>query len=229
MRIQPASCARFSAAVALILFLTSLASAQEEIAKTRPKLGGPFLGVLFTGASLRTDKYISDSTARTASGPGLGIQGGWDFPFGVSFFADWEQAAIKREIGDYSFRNIDAGVRLRGVQLRRVLGGVVPYVEVAANDRSIFQAQVRREGHVYPNPPKAFDEAPFPNVESNSRGSMVGGGIEYPLTSRFRLNAGIKVTSGAFDRIMFGGGFVEGWDFTARSRLLSLGITWHGV
>ena len=191
--------------------------------KTPQKPAGIFAGVELSPFLISTDKYISDTSARTSAAMGVGAQVGLRSRLGIGPFVRLEGAFAPRQSGSYRVLNFNYGLRWSVVPLQGALHGRIPYVEVAVNNRIISQNNVKVEGRTYSN---GSEEAPFPKVSSGGIAMLVGAGLEFHVREKALLNMGISRTKGRFNSIRFGGSPVDGWDFDGTDYRLHVGIQW---
>jgi hypothetical protein len=212
-----------AAASVIIGIITAPVGAQQA---TRTDAGGFFIGGAVHLAGLRTDKYISDTSARVAIGAGSQIRVGWANKV-ITPFVGIDLAYVPRSIGSYKFANLDFGARLRIPPLKRLTGSGTPYVEAAISNPNIFQNQVKVEGRDYTPRSGVPYELPFPSVSAEGIVKTFGAGLSYRKNRHHDLEIGFDVSNGSFDSVRFGGQPVPGWDFRATTVRLHLGINWH--
>src|SRR4051794_16754399 len=103
----------------------------QEQSPLQESAGGLGVSVYGLGAALHTNKYISDSSARSVVGRGAGARISWDLPAGFTPFVGMDFADVSRSMGQYRFSNIDFGLRVKTPFLKRFMPAAIPYIEAA--------------------------------------------------------------------------------------------------
>jgi opacity protein-like surface antigen len=199
----------FVLAAALAGTVSTTAAAQLDApAPPRSKTAGFNLGVFLNGSAVRVD----DSDV-IESGAGGSVHLGYGFTENVSVFLRVNGAAIESDdvpSGSYTMAHADIGVRYS------FLGSSTawrPFVQGAFSGRAV-----------------SIDEGNAGTLDARGPGFTAGAGLEYFVTPRVAVEAGLSYSFGEFNEGRLNGGdWVDFEDeaFEATSSRFDLGVSWH--
>ena len=193
-------------ACATLLAATPLAAQGTALPASSTK--GVFLGFHLNGSAVSGD----DLTEDTESGGGLALQLGYGVTPRLAFVLDVTGAALKIQDDDVGFAHIDLLLRYAFTGPTRRL---VPFVEGGLTGRGLAQENADLGNGI------AGD------VTLTGGGVTVGGGLQFHVTPKVAIGAGLKWTTGEFDRITVDDVSVKDLDIDATSTRFNIGITWY--
>ncbi len=190
---------------ALCLVLTISAQAQP----TAQRIGGFFADLHLNSATLKLDD--ASANAMDGHGRGVGVLVGYSFPRYVAFYIEGNGGRINPDDIDprtdvVSYRPLHLDV---GTQLMVDLGPWRPYIDIAFTKRSM--------------------EFFLNGLESGMSGTGItyGGGLRFFFAPALALNASLKITQGAFDKVDVGLTQQAIPAIDARSARLNIGLSWY--
>ena len=204
----------FAVACAATLVAAPLAaqsSAQPTSARSSIT-SGFFLGLNFSGSSLRFDGDGSEAE----SGSGVGFQLGWGITPRFALFTDVNGAAMNTDGAQYGLGHFDLGMRY---SFARATSRWVPFLEGAVSARAVVQEDVEFvDGNG--NPYTA-------DMAMSGPGYTLGGGVQYHLAPNWALGTSLKWTKGEFTSVQVDNVTVDGFELDATSTRFNLGLTWY--
>ena len=208
-----------STALALLALLASsapLAAQMPSSSLPRANTGKLFLGLGLNGTSMHVDE--SDvSEDETNNGGGISGQIGWGFTPKFALFLEAGAARINTDDDDdFTLSHVDLGARYHFVSPSRAF---VPYLEAALTHRSANADDVQ-----FDDGTGTFEDV---DIEFSGNGFTLGGGIQFFVSPAWALNAGLKWTTGEFDKLKVDNVSIEDLDIDATTTRLTLGINWY--
>lgn len=199
----------FALAATLAGTVSTTAAAQMDApAPLRSKTAGFNVGVYLNGSAVK----VEDSDV-VESGAGGTVHLGYGFTENVSLFLRVNAAAIESDdvpSGSYAMAHVDMGARYS------FLGSSTawrPFVQAAFNGRAV-----------------SIDEEEAGTLDARGPGFSAGAGLEYFVTPRVAVEAGLSYSFGEFNEGRVNGGdWVDFEDeaFEATSSRFDLGVSWH--
>lgn len=199
----------FALAATLAGTITTTAAAQMDTpAPLRSKTAGFNLGVYLNGSAVQ----VEDSDV-IESGAGGSVHLGYGVTPNVSLFLRVNGAAIESDdvpSGSYTMAHVDIGARYS------FLGSSTawrPFVQGAFNGRAV-----------------SIDEGSAGTLDARGPGFSAGAGLEYFVTPRVAVEAGLSYSFGEFNEGRVDGGEwvdFEEESFNATSSRFDLGVSWH--
>jgi hypothetical protein len=167
-----------------------------------------FVNFGVNGTSISGNEDDLGDERRSGGGLSLGI--GYGFTSRFAIFLDGSAASVDGDGGDFVLSHGDLGARLHFSDQSKKL---IPYLEVALTARSA-------------SPESLGDDDEAEDIEISGTGLTVGGGILYFFNPRWAFNAGLKWSTGEFDKVRVGNVTVDGLEIDATSTRLNLGLSW---
>lgn len=199
----------FALAAALASTLSTTAAAQLDApAPLRSRTAGFNLGVYLNGSAVR----VEDSDV-IESGAGGTVHLGYGITENVSLFFRVNGAAIESDdlpSGSYAMAHADIGARYSFLASSSAWR---PFIQGAFSGRAV-----------------SIDEGSAGTLEARGPGFTAGAGLEYFVTPRVALEAGLSYSFGKFNEGRLNGGDWTDFEdeaFDATSSRFDLGVSWH--
>jgi opacity protein-like surface antigen len=171
---------------------------------------GFFAGIHLNGSSV---KFDGDGDEETESGPGLGFQLGYGFTRKVALYFDGTGAALEGDGGnDVGLAHGEIGVRYAFTGPTRRF---VPFLEAGIAGMALVEDDAELE------------TGSTGDVSLSGAGFTLGGGVQYYVSPKFALGAGLKFTSGEFTTFKVDNLSVGGFDTDATTTRINLGFVWY--
>ena len=204
------------ALVALLAASAPLAAQMPSSSLPRANTSRLFLGLGLNGTRLSVDES-EFSEDESDSGGGLSGQIGWGFTPKFAIFLEAGAARVSTDDDeDFDLAHVDLGARYHFVSPSRAL---VPYLEAALTHRAAMADDI------------AFDDGnggiEEVDIELSGNGFSIGGGLQYFVAPNWALNAGLKWTTGQFDKLKVDDVSIEDLDIDATTTRLTVGVVWY--
>lgn len=173
---------------------------------------GFFLGAHLNGTALSAEDLSDD----TESGGGLGVQVGYGFTPRLALVLDGTGARFDVDGEEFTVAHFDVALRYAFTgQTRRF----VPFLELGYSGRAAAQEDVTfflDDGSTVTG-----------DLELSGTGFTFGGGLQYYVSPKVAIGAGVKWTTGEFDTVKFDDVSVSDLGIDAMSARVNLGLTWY--
>lgn len=192
----------FAALSAALLLSAAPLAAQSPAASS---IRGFSLGAHLNASSITVDEDLYEVED---GGGGFALQVGYGFTPRVAMFLEGTAAALE---SDVALAHVDFGLRYAFTSPTRRW---VPFLEVALTGRAIAQEDVVVEGETV-------------NVSRSGGGLTLGAGLQYYMTPKWAIGAGLKLTGGELSEYTVDNVTIRDLDIDASSTRFNVGVTWY--